>query len=153
MAYKRKTRDAYECQVDFGQGWECVSGSDYRFDALADVRAYRANDPANPARLRKVREPVAADHVEPATATRYVITQLDAYGSREWLRTLFGPHTEQSVYLTREQAQADIDQVASVNSAQTMAVVFRLPLLTREVKCDAETLRPLHCYFTNLGGR
>lgn len=41
----------YVVQGHYGQEWEDVAASADRGEALADLRAYRANDPGNPVRL------------------------------------------------------------------------------------------------------
>lgn len=43
MAYIRKTRDEWEIQVDYGQGWECDTTEGTRKDAKAQAKTYREN--------------------------------------------------------------------------------------------------------------
>jgi hypothetical protein len=44
MAYQRKTRDEYELQGNYGQGWECLTTEDTRADIRARLREYRENE-------------------------------------------------------------------------------------------------------------
>lgn len=44
MSYTRKTRDEYELQGDYGQGWECLTTEDTRSEARARLREYAANE-------------------------------------------------------------------------------------------------------------
>ena len=55
--YERKTRDEYQIHQFTTQGWEEISAYDTRHEAVADLRAYRENQPEYPAKLivRRVR--------------------------------------------------------------------------------------------------
>lgn len=44
MAYIRKTRDEWEIQGNYGQGWECVNTEDTRQGAKRSVKEYRDNE-------------------------------------------------------------------------------------------------------------
>ncbi len=54
MAYIRKTRDEWEIQVDYGQGWECDTVEQSWKDAKAQAKTYRENI-HNPVRIVKKR--------------------------------------------------------------------------------------------------
>lgn len=54
MAYKRKTRDEYEVQGDYGQGWECVDTQLTLKEAHVSLKAYDENE-AVPHRIIKRR--------------------------------------------------------------------------------------------------
>ena len=45
MAYIRKTRDEWEIQGNYGQGWECVNTEDTRQDAKRSLKEYQDNEP------------------------------------------------------------------------------------------------------------
>ena len=59
MAYQRKTRDEYEVQGNYGQGWECVTGAESRTEARSLLRDYRENEPATPHRIKVIRVPLS----------------------------------------------------------------------------------------------
>jgi hypothetical protein len=56
MAYVRKTRDVWEVQGNYGQGWECVTAEDTWKEARERVREYRENEPQYPHQVKLVRE-------------------------------------------------------------------------------------------------
>ena len=45
MAYIRKTRDEWEIQGNYGQGWECVNTEYTRQDAKRSIKEYRDSEP------------------------------------------------------------------------------------------------------------
>lgn len=45
MAYTRKTRDEFEIQGDYGQGWECVTAEASWKAAREQIKCYRENEP------------------------------------------------------------------------------------------------------------
>ena len=45
MAYIRKTRDEWEIQGNYGQGWECVNTETSQQDAKRSLGEYRSNEP------------------------------------------------------------------------------------------------------------
>jgi hypothetical protein len=55
---KRKTKDVYEVQGDYGygHGFEMVTSEDTRPGARDRLREYRANEPGIPFKIKKVRE-------------------------------------------------------------------------------------------------
>lgn len=55
MAYTRKTRDEYELQANYGQGFECVTTEDTLREAKAQKKAYLQNQPGIPYRIVKKR--------------------------------------------------------------------------------------------------
>jgi hypothetical protein len=55
MAYKRKTRDEYEIQGDYGQGFECVTAEETWTGAREQLKCYRENEPGVAFRIKKVR--------------------------------------------------------------------------------------------------
>jgi hypothetical protein len=55
MAYKRKTRDEYEIQGDYGGGYEMVTTESTWRDARAQIKCYRENEPGIPFRIKKIR--------------------------------------------------------------------------------------------------
>lgn len=58
MARKRKTRDVFEVQGNYGHGhgFECVTAEEDYFEAKARLREYRENEPGVPFRIRVKRE-------------------------------------------------------------------------------------------------
>lgn len=60
MSYKRKTRDAYAIEVNygFGDGWEHEVTEYTRTERNERLNEYRANAPQWPVRARKFREPL-----------------------------------------------------------------------------------------------
>lgn len=54
--YTRKTRDVWEVQGNYGQGWECVTVEESRKDARERLREYRDNEPMYPHRIKLTRE-------------------------------------------------------------------------------------------------
>jgi hypothetical protein len=57
LARTPKTELNYVVQGNYGQGWEDLTASTVRSEAVADLRAYRANDPA-PTRMIQRREKI-----------------------------------------------------------------------------------------------
>jgi hypothetical protein len=59
MAYKRKTRDKYLLEINygFGHGWEGATAEDTRAAIKERLREYRENQ-SYPVRVRKVRQPI-----------------------------------------------------------------------------------------------
>lgn len=51
MKYKRKTRDEWVVQGNYGQGWEDVCAEDSRRAALVTLREYGDNERQYPHRL------------------------------------------------------------------------------------------------------
>ena len=60
MAYIRKTIDEYVIASNYGYGWEDTSAADNRREALADLKAYRENQPQYAHKLIKRREKIEA---------------------------------------------------------------------------------------------
>lgn len=60
MGYKRKTRDVFEIQGNygFGHGWETVTAEESYREARDCLREYRDNEPGVPFRMKTVREPI-----------------------------------------------------------------------------------------------
>lgn len=54
--YTRKTRDVWEVQGNYGQGWECVTSEESRKDAKERLREYRDNEPMYAHRIKLTRE-------------------------------------------------------------------------------------------------
>lgn len=44
MAYQRKTRDEFELQGNYGQGWECLTTEDSRAEIRQRLREYQENE-------------------------------------------------------------------------------------------------------------
>lgn len=61
-AYVRKTRDVFEIQGNYGQGWECVTAEDDRKEARARLKEYRENEPQYSHRMITKRERIAHAH-------------------------------------------------------------------------------------------
>lgn len=59
MPYIRSTKDVFEIQGNFGQGWECVTAEETRKDAGVQLRCYRENDTKYSYRIVKKREKLA----------------------------------------------------------------------------------------------
>ncbi len=59
MAYQRKTRDEYELQGNYGQGWERLTTEETYSAAVEQRRCYRDNEGGS-YRIRAVRVPIAA---------------------------------------------------------------------------------------------
>ena len=56
MSYKRKTRDYWDLEADYGHGWEVVTAAD-TFKEIQQLRKeYRENEPGVPFRIKKRRE-------------------------------------------------------------------------------------------------
>jgi hypothetical protein len=62
MSYKRKTRDVYDIQGDYGygHGWETVTAEETYRDARVQLRGYRDNEPGVPFRIKITRERIPA---------------------------------------------------------------------------------------------
>lgn len=58
MAYVRKTRDVHTVQMHTAEGWEDVTASYVRREALDDLKVYRKNDPHNNYRMTRKREKI-----------------------------------------------------------------------------------------------
>ncbi len=59
MAYKRKTRDRYDIETNWGYGWECECSEYTKKEASAQFRCYIENsDGRFSVRVTKHREPV-----------------------------------------------------------------------------------------------
>jgi hypothetical protein len=58
MMYTRKTKDVWEVQGNYGygDGWECVTAEDDRWEALKRLREYRENEPQYAHRIHLTRE-------------------------------------------------------------------------------------------------
>ena len=65
MAYTRKTRDIWEVQGNYGQGWECVTAEEKFSEARARIREYCENEPQYPHRIKLVREKIDPAQVSP----------------------------------------------------------------------------------------
>jgi hypothetical protein len=65
MTYVRLTRDEWRVEQNFGygygDGWEEVCVEETHAEGRARLREYRENQPEYPARLRKVRVPLAQE--------------------------------------------------------------------------------------------
>lgn len=57
MAYKRKTRDEWELQGNYGYGWDYLLTEDTRAEAIKQLRCYRENENV-PLRIVKRRVPI-----------------------------------------------------------------------------------------------
>jgi len=60
MAYTRKTRDEWEVQGDYGQGWEVVTTEINRNDARAQLKLYDVEELQYPHRIVKRRVKIQA---------------------------------------------------------------------------------------------
>lgn len=58
--YQRKTRDEWEVQGNYGQGWECVCAEDRYREAREQFETYQANEPQYRHRIKRVRVPLEA---------------------------------------------------------------------------------------------
>ena len=56
--YKRKTRDEWEVQGNYGYGWEMVTTENTRKEARAQLKCYRENESGTAHRIKMVRVPV-----------------------------------------------------------------------------------------------
>ena len=68
MGYVRKTRDVYDIEGYYAQGWEVECSEDTLPEAQARVREYRANVPGTAYRIRKRRE-----QIKPAKALYRIV--------------------------------------------------------------------------------
>ena len=65
MSYIRTTRDEWAVQGHYGpHGWEDVSTADTRREAVADLKAYRENEPQYAHRMVKRRVKIVLDTAE-----------------------------------------------------------------------------------------
>jgi hypothetical protein len=71
MTYVRKTRDVWEVQGNYGQGWECVTTENTWKEAREQVRVYRENEPQYPHRVKLVRERIEPLLKDALTAEMY----------------------------------------------------------------------------------
>jgi len=55
MAYKRKTIDIWELQINYGCGWEYTFTAYTKKEGMERLKEYRENEPRYPARLIKKR--------------------------------------------------------------------------------------------------
>ena len=55
MVYKRKTRDVFEIQGDYGNGWETVCAEETLSDAKKQLRCYDENETNYPHRIKRCR--------------------------------------------------------------------------------------------------
>jgi hypothetical protein len=55
MTYVRKTRDEYNVEQNWDQGWEAVCSENTRREARERLKEYRENQPEAPARIVKRR--------------------------------------------------------------------------------------------------
>ena len=53
--YKRKTKDEWEIQGNYGHGWEMVTTEETYRQAREQLKCYRENDPGTPHRIKCVR--------------------------------------------------------------------------------------------------
>ena len=58
MAYKRKTKDEFQIQGNYGCGFECVTVEETWREAIATVKLYREEEPMYQHRLKIVRVPI-----------------------------------------------------------------------------------------------
>lgn len=60
MAYKRKTKDLFVIQQDYGygDGWEDVDAHEKYIDASKAITLLRQNQQGVPARIKNKREPI-----------------------------------------------------------------------------------------------
>lgn len=58
MAYVRKTEDEFDIEGNYGFGFELVTCETSRGVARDTLKAYRANEPGTPFRIRKHRVPI-----------------------------------------------------------------------------------------------
>lgn len=68
MPYKRKTRDYWDIQGNYGQGWEVVTAADTWKEARQYLKEYRENEPGIAFRARKKRERIEESEVSNAAA-------------------------------------------------------------------------------------
>lgn len=69
MSYIRKTRDVWEIQINYGQGYEYECAEFSRAEAKRTLWEYRINCPQYPARIIKKRERITANPQEAANET------------------------------------------------------------------------------------
>ena len=53
--YKRKTKDEWEIQGNYGHGWEMVTTEETYRQAREQLKCYRENEPGTPHRIKCVR--------------------------------------------------------------------------------------------------
>ena len=56
MAYTRKTRDYWDVEGNYGQGWEVVTAEETWKQTRERLKEYRENEPGTAFRARKRRE-------------------------------------------------------------------------------------------------
>ena len=59
MAYKRKTRDVFEIQGNYGCGWETLLEEETLSDAKKQLRCYNENEANYPHRIKRHREKIS----------------------------------------------------------------------------------------------
>jgi len=58
MAYKRKTKDYWDLEGNYGQGWEVLTAADTFKEIRQYRKEYRENEPGTPLRIKKRREKI-----------------------------------------------------------------------------------------------
>jgi hypothetical protein len=58
MKYKRKTKDVFSIQGNYGCGWEEVTEEENYKDAIKQLKCYRENETNYPHRMRFKRVPI-----------------------------------------------------------------------------------------------
>ena len=61
MAYKRKTRDVFEIQGNYGCGWETLLEEETLSDAKTQLRCYNENEANYPHRIKRHREKISEE--------------------------------------------------------------------------------------------
>ena len=56
--YKRKTKDVWVVEGNYGYGWDYLTSSENRKEAYDDYKSYVENEPYNSHRIRKTREKI-----------------------------------------------------------------------------------------------
>ena len=59
MTYVRKTRDVFDVQANYGQGWEDETSEFTHKEARDQIKSYRENGVNVPMRIKKSRERIA----------------------------------------------------------------------------------------------
>jgi hypothetical protein len=77
------------------------------------------------------------------TVTRYVVTHIGRNGLRTLAHAAQGRHT----FETAQAAQEWIDAALAVNSGDTLASLYGLPLEVRPCECYAGHFDPVGVYF------
>ena len=95
MARQRKTRDVWDVQGNYGQGWETVTAEDTFKEARARLKEYRENEPQYAHRIKLVRESIEPPYkvTNPARAsspmaipTRWVKAKVTRVGKQIQIR-------------------------------------------------------------------